>query len=366
MLVGEHGRVIPLRRFKEVVIAVIAITFLSLAAMAVLVVLYSQQGNTVDRLQSELNKVRLQAAQLKDEKDVLHAKLVIKEINAAPETQPDDKKEKVAAPSAAGSASESSSDQESLSDQDATETEKPSPAVVNWQADIRQFEVDYDYRREILQSRFRIYNTSSPKQTLSGRIVLVFKNSDDPPIKWLAVPNVPLKDGRPVGKAGQAFSVRNFRTMTFKAFKPRRPITYNLVTVFVYTADGELLLSRDMGFTLPPEPPAAPETETPSKPVEGETAPTVKPEDRKAPADTNEPTPVMQIPSLPQAGRLRQGGTAEPGTGKSKLSTGNNPSSNDSQPSPAPVVNAADTPDHRSETEQPIVEGQPKPEGDRQ
>ncbi|MFZ1985807.1 MAG: hypothetical protein WAU91_15420, partial [Desulfatitalea sp.] len=64
MLVGEHGRVIPFRRFKEIAIAVIGLASLSLAALVVIAYLYMQQGKTIGRLQGDLDAAQRQAALL--------------------------------------------------------------------------------------------------------------------------------------------------------------------------------------------------------------------------------------------------------------------------------------------------------------
>lgn len=327
MLVGEHGRVIPFRRFKEFAIGVVVVTILSLCALAILGLLYLQQGKTIVALESQIADIKQQNSALKNEKDVLLAKIV---INKAPlpvkvesaanksadvQEQKQEKNEEKKAP-----ASQLEARQAEEKETPVTVESTPAPKVA-WKSDIRNISTDYDDKRQILKTQFRIYNVSKPKEPLSGRIVVVYRNNDDPPIKWMAVPHVPLTDGKPVGNKGQAFQVKNFRTMTFRAYQQKYPIPYDTVTVFVFLADGELIHSEDFGFKIaPPPPPPAPEkkeevpavnepvpgtsTQSPtdSEVKERSTGAASTPETQKAPQpETQESTPVT-IDAVPMTG----------------------------------------------------------------
>jgi hypothetical protein len=68
MLVGEHGRVIPFKHFKGLVIAVAVALVLSQLAAAVIGIAYYQKHRTVQRLEQEIGDLRQQAAALRDEK----------------------------------------------------------------------------------------------------------------------------------------------------------------------------------------------------------------------------------------------------------------------------------------------------------
>ena len=87
MLVGEHGRVIPVRRFKEMAIAIFAVALLSLGALIVLGLLYFRQGQALQDLRSDLAEANQHIARLKDEKDVLSARLGIKKALMQPEVE---------------------------------------------------------------------------------------------------------------------------------------------------------------------------------------------------------------------------------------------------------------------------------------
>jgi low affinity Fe/Cu permease len=256
MLVGEHGRVIPFRHFKAIAIVMMVTLVLSLAGVTVQSVRYAQQSRNILRLQDELGELKAQTALLRNEKDILLTKMVIDRVQTIIPDQAqasEDKQRK--APSVAKEDRRPASSPPAPS---ATSTGAPKAAEsprVRWQADIRQFELNYHQGRERLQASFRIYNTSTPKRALSGTVVTVFRNKDDVSVRWLTVPAVPLQDGKPSAKGGQSFRINNYRTMEFNAERQKLPLGYDTATVFVFEDEGALLLERDfplaIAFQLP-------------------------------------------------------------------------------------------------------------------
>lgn len=284
MLVGEHGRIIPVRHVKGIAILLIAALVTALIALGILLFLYLRQSADLEQLRTNLADTTKQLAQLRDEKDMLLAKLVIEnkipiEKKAAASVT-DDKKEAdettaVQQPlehkPAAAPAPTPTPAPEAKPVQEKPPEPPPAPvSKVKWGADIRDFKVDYQHQRSMLQAVFRIYNTSRPKDPLSGRTVVIFKQGDEVPMKWLTVPRVQLDNGTPSGKNGQAFKINNYRTMTFKAFGLKPPIDYDTAVVFVFTADGEMIRKEEFGFKveLPPPPPPKPKAPEPGPPAD--------------------------------------------------------------------------------------------------
>jgi hypothetical protein len=191
-----------------------------------------------------------------------------------------------------------------------TKTPTPAPdARVRWQADVRNFEVSFVSRQRALEAVFRIYNTTRPRQMLSGNIVVVFRKNGDPAVPPLPVPNVTLRNGQPLSSGGQEFRINNYRTMRFRAEGQSAPIAYDTVSVFVYEAGGDLLLTRnfDIDIPTPPAPapqPALPEVQRPAPPVE-ESESTVDQQLNNAAGavmdstgTTDPPGPAVEPPSL--------------------------------------------------------------------
>ncbi len=278
MLVGEHGRVIPFRRFKEIAIAVIALACLSLGALAAIAYLYTRQTETIISLQREVDGLRRQTAQLKDEKDILHAKLVIYEMQKSPEAAQSSKGKEIAREAVKPSASITPTPIPQDSQPTAAVSTPPPPQPtaaatptstpsVNWVLELQRFEAEFDARRELIKFKLRVLNKTA-KQAFSGRIVLVIKQAGASPNSWISLPSVPLVQGKPTGKNGQAFTVQNYRTMDFKLYKQRPPIFYDTATIFVFLSSGELLLSQEFNFKIeaPPPPTRSPD-QAPSVPA---------------------------------------------------------------------------------------------------
>lgn len=298
MLVGDHGRVIPFRHFKTLAIGICLGFILALIAIVVLVVLYTGQGQKLERLNAQLKETLNQNSKLRDEKDLYLTQLMVEKNQdrdaankpAEPKKTETKNEKKVEKPVTPKSKTKPAAVQKIKKEP----PEKHSPKV-QWKADIRRISVSYDQKREVLQAKFRIYNRSNPKKPLSGRSVVVFKAMDDPPIKWFSVPRVQLSDGRPSGKRGQAFKINNYRTMQFRAYRQEAPIQYNMAVIFVFSGDGQLLASKDFPFKIDYTPPVK-KVETKPEPAK-KTTETRTPE--KATTDSAAGKPPEAPPTAP-------------------------------------------------------------------
>jgi hypothetical protein len=223
--------------------------------------LYMKQASSLQQARKDLMDANAKLAALKDEKDMLLAKLVIekkipiKKQNSEPAADAEKKKEE------GRLVEDKKAPTQPIQEKIAIEKPKPPASTpekaetVQWAADIRQFNVSYQVAKSLLKARFRIYNVSKPKNPLSGNVVVIFKKHDDAPIKWLPVPRVRLKAGTPEGKSGQAFKINNYRTMEFKAYGLKPPIAYDTASIFVFSDDGEMILNRDFGMKIKDQPP---------------------------------------------------------------------------------------------------------------
>lgn len=289
MLVGDHGRIIPFRRFKGIAIAALAIVVIAVSALIVLTFMYKHQSVAMAQLQGELDQVRQQAGQLRDEKDVLLAQLVIrqkmdpKEISTALGEVPQAKPESEVPPpppEVKPSPVQAEATAEPVKVESPAEKPEPppkpklEPVRVALGAEIQQFKAAYRLDRSLLQANFRIYNRNKPREQLSGKSVVIFKNQEDPQTKWFPIPTVILTNGMPDGTQGKDFSIRNYRTMDFKAYGIKPPVKFNTVVVMVFSDDGTLILTKEFEVdidvqALPvpvekpvPAPPEAPLPET--------------------------------------------------------------------------------------------------------
>jgi hypothetical protein len=292
MLVGEHGRVIPFRHFKALIVGVGVVLILSLCALILLGVLYTRQHGRISKLQEDLEQMRVQSTKFRDEKDLYLTRLKALQMKTgvlpqkpaeappavAEKSQPPTDAKK---PPAAGKVAEKAAPE-------AKEVQKKNPVPkaeprVNWSADIRNFKASYDNRQGVLTAEFRIYNTSRPKKRLSGRTVVVFKAIGDPPSRWAVVPKVPLQNEKPVGKEGRAFRIRNYQTERFKTLRRKKSPKYEIAAVYIFEEQGGGLIgNKELPFNVdyspppPPKPVVAPPKAEPEKPAGPSQAPQVE------------------------------------------------------------------------------------------
>ncbi|MFP4033308.1 MAG: hypothetical protein ACLFRG_16630 [Desulfococcaceae bacterium] len=91
---------------------------------------------------------------------------------------------------------------------------------------------------------FRLRNTAPDGEAISGHVVVVARMSEG---GWAALPEVPLVEGRPTGKAeGETFSIQNYRPMRFRAGPELRGDRVRGATAFVFDAEGRLLLETPL------------------------------------------------------------------------------------------------------------------------
>ncbi len=366
MLVGDHGRIIPFRRFKGIAISVVGGLVLAVLVIIGLSIAYMLQASTIDELKAAAEESTRQMAKLRDEKDLLLAKLVVSnktptlERPSEPPTSESTTEKDVSnlAEKAGGKPEKqtaAAADKPSTEQKPEREPEpEPEPEnkpvrPVQLNADIRHFNITYQSQQNLLKCDFRIYNTSKPKNPLAGRSVVVFKNVDEPPIKWLSVPRVLLADGVPNGKLGKSFKINNYRTMTFKAYGLKLPVRFNAASIYVYTSEGKLLLNReipiDIDVPAPPPPKPAP---TPSKTTTSGTtaAPGSQPQQTvspQKPATPSTPSPEPNVTPAPEPSPVEseQSNPSESGTSKPAEPLPHAPTGTE-QPSEVPPIQPAD------------------------
>ena len=297
MLVGDHGRVIPFRHFKTLIVGVGVVLTLSLCALILLGVLYTRQRGQIGRLQEDLEQLQAQSAKFRDEKDLYLTQLIAlqKQSGALPQKPadvPQTRAEEVP-PSETKATPEK---EEPAPEAKKVQAEKPVPKAepqVQWSADIRNFNVSYDNRQGVLTSEFRIYNTTRPKQRLKGRTVVIFKTIGDPPNQWAIVPTVPLQQEIPVGEQGRSFNIQNYQTERFKTLRRTNSPKYDIAAVYVFTdPGGELIGKKELPFNVDYSPPAPP------KPVAAPPKPVVAPP-KAEPEKSSAPSQVPQVESAP-------------------------------------------------------------------
>ena len=312
MLVGEHGRIIPLKGFKTIAVSALCVMAIAVAAAIIFGIAAKRRSVEIERLQVQLQESRDLAAKLRDEKDLYLTQFIASQkSDPALRKKSDAETQAATAPRKETQESEKTAPVPASPEPAAAPSPAPAPPVsaVHWKADIRNLSVRYDPEHEVLKAEFRIYNTSTPKKPLAGRIVVVFKQMDAPSLNWFTVPRVQVSDGKPDAERGQAFKINNYRTMTFRAYQQKAPVNFDTLSVFVFSGEGKLISERDFPFHIDYKPPEkstratepAGESQSISKPPQVENTPAAQPAPA-APASDDGPSMVPGAElSLPAA-----------------------------------------------------------------
>lgn len=234
MFIGDRGKTIHFKNFKAVVMITLVVLLMTGAVAGGFYYLYQEETKKNIGLQKDMENLRQVITSLNNEKDILMARLVVAEsrveekLAKVDEGQTEKNPEKVSQVS-------------SQPDIGLQITPSEPPLSV----DVEDFIVFHEPDINTLRIQYKVKNVGSKESPVSGKTVVVLKNTDDEPNKWLSLPSVPLVSGKPTGQWGRSFSIFNFRTMRFKVNDQPGPDRFNTATVFVFSLTGDLLLEKD-------------------------------------------------------------------------------------------------------------------------
>ena len=235
LFLGSRGKTVTFHHFKAVVVTAVLIL---LASAAVSAWFWSQNRSVrlENRgLREEIENMKQAVASVRDEKDILTARLVVAESRVAefmektvPVKKPKDKQPPRQEPAKKQTAALSVA-------------EKPEPP---FSVDVQNFIVYFEPDINTLRVEYKLLNTGRKGNPVSGRTMVILKEDEERPDDWLVMPPVPLEDNRPKGNRGKYFSINRFRTVRFKANDQIGPDQYKSAAVFVFSSKGTLLLEK--------------------------------------------------------------------------------------------------------------------------
>jgi hypothetical protein len=291
LFIGNHGRTITLKRFKEIVIISMIVLALSIAASAGLFVWNQKIIMDKHDLKDDLKNLNERLDALRHDNDILMTRLVLAESRVQESLGA--KTEKSAAVKISDQEQPASNSDDKVDPVVAKKAEPPAPKQVEPQQSgapvdaglsvaIENFKILNHSEDQRLKILFKIKNTSPNSQKVSGHTIVVLKGEQT---NWLPIPWIPLVDGRPSGKQrGHAFGINYFKTMRLSTRAPKFPEKFETASVYVFTRKGELLLEKGYPVKLSPNKPQA------AKPLPGLHA-----------IPTETATPPSQPPPSPEA-----------------------------------------------------------------
>ena len=250
LMVDDHGKVISFSRFKEAVIISASMLFVAIIAAVILFFLYKNTQNDNNKLQDILSTSQEKVSALRNKNDILMARLGISEskVNANYANKQSSMPKK---PLDNDSGIRPSDEQFSKVEPGknpalvTNNNNDKKPAIVS----VDNFNAYYDKDKNILSIQYIIKKTALNAKIV-GLTAVILKNNEASQNEWLILPSDNLIEGKPSGKAGQAFLISNFREINFKATQLTDPNRFKKATVFVFSNEGELLLEKDFPFLI--------------------------------------------------------------------------------------------------------------------
>ncbi len=121
----------------------------------------------------------------------------------------------------------------------------PEPYVVS----IDDLEAIIDKITSTFNFNFTLRNKAESNVTISGYVFVILKSDISDIESWRTYPKTSLKDGRPQNfRVGERFSISRFRDIKGKIRKIPAQESYDLVTILVFSEEGDLILEENIDF----------------------------------------------------------------------------------------------------------------------
>ncbi|HIJ56047.1 MAG TPA: hypothetical protein HPQ03_07970 [Deltaproteobacteria bacterium] len=269
LFVGDQGKVIRIRSFKFLVVAWISAIFTTTAAAATFFYLYQEKTKEMVSLNQVLTGSQKRAKSLRDEKDILMARIVVaeskiksgqskleqKKVDETPKPKPEPIKETSPLPAPEPARSnktveippprdsiETDDDEEQAQETIAQESDKEGSLEV---VAIDDFFALIEEDSNTLRVKYKIRNASQSSRPVSGRTFMILKGKEEDQKNWLVFPEASMASGKPSQiNNGRSFSITRFKTIRFKAPYQNGDKPFSSATILVYSTAGELLLEK--------------------------------------------------------------------------------------------------------------------------
>lgn len=240
LFVEDRGKVISLENIKGMMIAGILFLTAVTAAAAGFSFLYNRSEDRNTKLQKALMDSERRAIPLRNEKDVLMARLVVAEaqIEMLHSRNRSSKGEDAGGVLTGGPPDENAR-------KSSVQPEKRERVA------IEKVKIFYDPGAGIMETEFRLTNILGTGEPVSGFIFVVFRKAEASDDGTMVLPAVRLISGKPADvHRGRRFLISRFNVIRFKTAVRSNPADFQHVTVFVYAESEELMLSVDFPFRI--------------------------------------------------------------------------------------------------------------------
>jgi len=227
MLVGENGKIKQVRILKGLVIALILIQVLLFFAAVFVLYTSRQYVEEKNALLKALDISQKNYLAMRDEKDILTARLVLAESMVK------------------GGAGAYKSVPAVVASETPLQAETAPKGRVKVSVD--NLNVFHEAKTGTLNIQFDLKNAGTDVQYVTGYAFVILKESNTDQSSWFSVPDVPLISKRPSEiNRGRRFSISRFKQVFLATNIKSAPQRFKTATVFVFSVSGELLLEKDL------------------------------------------------------------------------------------------------------------------------
>ncbi|MFO7666149.1 MAG: hypothetical protein R6V76_05990 [Desulfobacterales bacterium] len=227
ILLGDDGKVKHIRIIRGMIITLLLVQIVILCSG---VYFFSSGMRFVEDkrvMENELIIAQKKYLTIRDEKDMLMARLVLAESEVNKET---------------GGARVSKTAETSAS---ASAVQLPPTPVNSGRISVDDINVFHEAGAKRLKIKFDIKNNQNSRQ-VSGYSFVILKENEIGEAGWLTIPFVSLDSKRPAAvNKGRYFSTSKITTVNLATNIRSVPLRFKLATVLLYSVSGELLLEKN-------------------------------------------------------------------------------------------------------------------------
>lgn len=227
ILLGDDGKLKHIRILRGMIITLLLIQILILCSGAYF---FSSGMRFVEDkrvMENELINAQKKYLTIRDEKDMLMARLVLAESLVNKETGGDMVLKPAETPSNASAA------------------QTPLTPANSGRVSVDKINISHEAGSSRLKIKFDIKNNHNSRQ-LSGYSFVILKENEIDEARWLPVPFVSLVSKRPTAfNKGRYYSASKLTTVNLTTNIRSVPPRFKLATVLLYSVSGEFLLEKD-------------------------------------------------------------------------------------------------------------------------
>lgn len=266
LFVDNLGKTISIRRFKGLAITSIFFLIILITATVCLYFLFKNEREQNKNFMNTLAQFQQQVVSLKNDKEVLMARLVVAEYKIessqvkTEETLPERMLDNTALIISSKENESDATDLEKIDLFNKTQMEKklttlePRASVKpakSLRIMVNKFNIYHKPDINTLIIEFTLRKIGPKTKPVSGDVIVVLKDDEVKMDNWITVPyGAVVSEQLSRKKKGHAFSIYRFVTLKFKVIGETSPDRFKIATIFIFSPKGDLLLKKDFPIEI--------------------------------------------------------------------------------------------------------------------